>query len=186
VKDRGGHLVQGFSNFWSYGTHEEIDHNLRSPTINFVNAVIASLDSCKISQVSILMSKRIARGALGLPTEHFENLWCSQPTPFITFRKVLKNNSWKSNKHIEKKEGSYPCKMSFGSRPSSILHTWPLQRSRYILRRENISGAPVLSIIVVFGIRSRQETPRMDRRQRKWNALSLFSWYRYVGQVSQP
>jgi len=28
-------LVQGFSNFWCYGAHEEIDHNLRSPTINF-------------------------------------------------------------------------------------------------------------------------------------------------------
>jgi len=23
----------GFSNFWCYGAHEEIDHNLRSPTI---------------------------------------------------------------------------------------------------------------------------------------------------------
>ena len=67
-------LDQGFSNFWCYGAHEEIDHNLRSPTINFINAVIASLDSCKISQVSILISKRIARGALGLHTEHFENL----------------------------------------------------------------------------------------------------------------
>jgi len=28
-------LGQGFSNFWSYGAHEEIDHNFRSPTINF-------------------------------------------------------------------------------------------------------------------------------------------------------
>jgi len=28
-------LDQGFSNFWCYGAHEEIDHNLRSPTINF-------------------------------------------------------------------------------------------------------------------------------------------------------
>jgi len=27
-------LVQGFSNFWCYGAHEEIDHSLRSPTIN--------------------------------------------------------------------------------------------------------------------------------------------------------
>jgi len=26
---------QGFSNFWCYGAHEEIDHNLRSLTINF-------------------------------------------------------------------------------------------------------------------------------------------------------
>jgi len=32
--DQGG-LEQGFSNFWCYGAHEEIDHNLRSPTINF-------------------------------------------------------------------------------------------------------------------------------------------------------
>jgi len=57
------YLGQGFSNFWCYGAHEEIDHNLRRPTINFINAVIASLDSCKISQLSILISKRIARGA---------------------------------------------------------------------------------------------------------------------------
>jgi len=57
-------VAQGFSNFWCYGAHGEIDHNLRSPTINFINAVIASLDNCKISQVSILISKRIARGAL--------------------------------------------------------------------------------------------------------------------------
>jgi len=28
-------LHQGFSNFWCYGAHEEIDHNLRSPTKNF-------------------------------------------------------------------------------------------------------------------------------------------------------
>ena len=28
-------LVQVFSNVWGYGAHEEIDHNLRSPTINF-------------------------------------------------------------------------------------------------------------------------------------------------------
>ena len=56
-------LRQGFSKFWCYGAHEEIDHNLRSPTINFINAVIASLDSCEISLVSILISKRIARGA---------------------------------------------------------------------------------------------------------------------------
>jgi len=28
-------LDQGFSNFWCYGAHEEIDHNLRSPTRNF-------------------------------------------------------------------------------------------------------------------------------------------------------
>jgi len=26
-------LCQGFSNIWCYGAHEEIDHNLRSPTI---------------------------------------------------------------------------------------------------------------------------------------------------------
>jgi len=55
-------LEQWFSNFWCHGAHEEIDHNLRSPTINFINAVIASLDSYKISQVSIIISKRIARG----------------------------------------------------------------------------------------------------------------------------
>jgi len=29
-----GALGQGFSNFWCYGAHEEIDHNLRSPTRN--------------------------------------------------------------------------------------------------------------------------------------------------------
>jgi len=52
-------LYQGFSNFWSYGAHEEIDLNLRSPTINFINVVIACLDSCKIIQVSILMSKPV-------------------------------------------------------------------------------------------------------------------------------
>ena len=40
----------------------------------FINAVIASLDSCTISQVSILISKQIARGALGLRTENFENM----------------------------------------------------------------------------------------------------------------
>jgi len=57
------HLGQGFSNFWYYGAHEEIKHNLRSPTINFINAIIASLDSCKMSQVSILISKQIARRA---------------------------------------------------------------------------------------------------------------------------
>ena len=63
-------LRQGFSNFWCYRAHEQIDHNLRSPTIstlllsNCINPVIASLDSCKISQVSILISKWIARGAL--------------------------------------------------------------------------------------------------------------------------
>jgi len=74
-------IEQGFSNVWCHGTHEEIDHNLRSPTINFINAVIASLDSCKISQVSILISKRIARGALGLRTEHFENLCPRVPRP---------------------------------------------------------------------------------------------------------
>ena len=45
------------------------------PLSNFINTVIASLDSFKISQVSILINKRIARGALGLRTEHFENLW---------------------------------------------------------------------------------------------------------------
>jgi len=28
-------VYQGFSIFWFYGAHEEIDHNLRSPTINF-------------------------------------------------------------------------------------------------------------------------------------------------------
>jgi len=28
-------LDQGCSNFWCYGAHEEIDHNLPSPTINF-------------------------------------------------------------------------------------------------------------------------------------------------------
>ena len=55
---------QGFSNFWSYEAHEEIDHNLRSPTIKYV---------------SILISKRIARRALGLRTEHFENLWTRWP-----------------------------------------------------------------------------------------------------------
>ena len=27
----------------------------------------------------------------------------SQPTPFIPFRQVLRNNSWTSNKHNEKK-----------------------------------------------------------------------------------
>jgi len=27
-----------------------------------------------------------------------------QPTPFITFQKVLKNSSWRSNKHSEKKQ----------------------------------------------------------------------------------
>ena len=42
---QGGHIAvvgarvktvkQGFSIFWFYGAHEEIDHNLRSPTINF-------------------------------------------------------------------------------------------------------------------------------------------------------
>jgi len=32
VKDHGG-LVQGVSNLWCYGIDEEIDHNLRSPTI---------------------------------------------------------------------------------------------------------------------------------------------------------
>jgi len=26
-------LDQGFSNFWCYGAHEEMDRNLRSPTI---------------------------------------------------------------------------------------------------------------------------------------------------------
>jgi len=62
-------IDQGFSNFWCYGGHEEIDHNLRSTTINFINAVIASLDSCKIRQVSILIRTRIARGALGFRTE---------------------------------------------------------------------------------------------------------------------
>jgi len=76
---RVGKLDQGCSNFWCYGAHEEIDHNLRSPTINFISAVIASLDSCKISQVNILISKRIARRALGLRTEHFENLWTRWP-----------------------------------------------------------------------------------------------------------
>ena len=34
-------------------------------------------------------------------------------------------------------------------------------------------------------MRSRQETPRMDRRQRKWKALSLFSGCQYIAQVSQ-
>jgi len=29
------YVDQGFSNFWCYGAYEEIDHNLRSPTINF-------------------------------------------------------------------------------------------------------------------------------------------------------
>jgi len=43
-----------------------------------------------------------------------------------------------------------------------------------------MSRPPVLSIIVVFGIRSRQETPRMDRMQRKWNALSFFSLQREI------
>jgi len=38
-------LEQGFSNIWCYGAHEEIDHNLQSPTINFINAVIVSLGS---------------------------------------------------------------------------------------------------------------------------------------------
>jgi len=57
------YLDQGSSNFWFYGAYEEMDHNLRSPTINCINAVIASLDSCKISQDIILISKRIARGA---------------------------------------------------------------------------------------------------------------------------
>jgi len=28
-------VMQEFSNFWCCGAHEEIDHNLRSPTINF-------------------------------------------------------------------------------------------------------------------------------------------------------
>jgi len=74
-----GWLDQGFLNFWCYGAHEEIDHNLRSPTISFINAVIASLDSCKLSQVSILISKQIARRAPGLRTEHFENLWTRWP-----------------------------------------------------------------------------------------------------------
>jgi len=46
---------------------------------NVINAVIASLDSCKSSQVSILISKRIARGALVLRTENFENLWPRAP-----------------------------------------------------------------------------------------------------------
>ena len=92
MRDYSGDLDQGVSNLWCYGAHEEIDHNLRSPTINSKNknkknmllltidvleqigsalfndsdvfaAVIASLDSCKISQVSILISKRIARRA---------------------------------------------------------------------------------------------------------------------------
>jgi len=35
AKNRYGHLDQGYSNFWCYGAHEEIDHNLWSPTINF-------------------------------------------------------------------------------------------------------------------------------------------------------
>ena len=50
-------------------------HILTLPLSNFINAVIASLNSCKISQVSILISKGVARGALGLRTDHFENLW---------------------------------------------------------------------------------------------------------------
>jgi len=41
-------LHQGFSNFWCYGAHEENDHDLRSPTINFIKNIL---------------SKRIARGA---------------------------------------------------------------------------------------------------------------------------
>jgi len=35
LKMLGHDLDQGFSNFWCYGAHEEIDHNLWSPTINF-------------------------------------------------------------------------------------------------------------------------------------------------------
>ena len=66
-----------------YGAHEEIVHNLRSPTINF-NAVIASLDSWKISQVSILISKRIARGAPRFlsrsPGAPYGALW--EPMPY--------------------------------------------------------------------------------------------------------
>ena len=53
----------GVLKLWCCGAHKEIDHYLRSPTINFISAVIASLDSCKIIQVSILISKRIDRGA---------------------------------------------------------------------------------------------------------------------------
>jgi len=52
-------VMQGFSNFWCYGAHDEIDHDLRSPTIKQKK------------------NKRIARGALGLRTEHFENHCCN-------------------------------------------------------------------------------------------------------------
>ena len=65
-------LEQGFSKFWCYGAHEEIDHNLRSPTINSKN---------KNKKNTLLLSQRIARGAsrfprgaLGLLTEIFESL----------------------------------------------------------------------------------------------------------------
>jgi len=74
--------------------------------------------------------------------------------------------------------------MSFGSRPSSILHTWPFQQNWK--DGERIYREQILSKMVVFGMRSRQETPRMGCRQHKSNALSLFSWFRYVGQDQQP
>ena len=35
--------------------------------------------------------------------EKVEKHWSSQPTPFIIFWQVLRNNSWTSNKHNEKK-----------------------------------------------------------------------------------
>jgi len=45
-----GQLDQGFSNFWCYGDHEEIDHNLRSPTINFINAVMLLWTVAKLAK----------------------------------------------------------------------------------------------------------------------------------------
>ena len=106
---------------------------------------------------------------------------CSQFSVFMlsAFKSLFSTSLWRSLGRPTGRgaESSCPYKVSFGSRPSSILHTWPLQRSRNILRREIISGAPVLSIIVVFGIRSCQDTPRMDRRQQKWNASStVYFW----------
>ena len=74
-------------------------------------AVIASLDICKLNQVSILISKRIAREALGLRTEHFENLWS---TPVVygyrNFAILIQSEifSWTPYPKIKNCELRYP------------------------------------------------------------------------------
>ena len=71
---------------------------------------------------------------------------------------------------------SWPKRRSFGRRKLSILLMWPSHRRRFLERMAWMDGIPDLACTSSFVTRSLQDMPRMRLKERRWNALSLFSW----------